>query len=408
MNMEDYFKKNAEKLKETYELFRSTNFGRNLNLPKWSISNYNMFKKLPLTDPKKVDLERLFIPGDGLWTFKTSGVSGNIKTVYRDIGTIVGYPEEMDKTIRNHITVFLHSKRRIGESYYITHDFNHKKMYPRGIFLEYENREQLLEYAQRGEVLFIIEYPLMTEWICYQLETAIESGTILPKNIAKKKVYLELSGEPVTEYQIQSIVKRLQKIFQCDVDYFVTYGLNEFGHVGTYIPELHGPKIVYEVVPSLFVEEVNEEIIITSFRTSGTILFRYRTYDKGKLLFRNDRPFLSDIRKSEDEGFLYAAGAKINVPSILENIKKLVGGPVGIEFFKREYSKSGKCELELIIHGDIRGEKVLDLSAEVKRLIMESAILDVEDYLGIVDIRINFSTAPLKKSWFISTSRIDG
>ncbi|MFH7881067.1 MAG: hypothetical protein QXI09_03635, partial [Candidatus Aenigmatarchaeota archaeon] len=107
MNVEEYFDKNKTKLKEVYEILRSTEFGKELSLPPWNVKSYEDFKKLPIIDPKEVSFEKLFIPGNGLWRFKTSGVTGKAKTVYRDIGTIESYPEDMDKMLRSNLTVFL-------------------------------------------------------------------------------------------------------------------------------------------------------------------------------------------------------------------------------------------------------------------------------------------------------------
>ena len=402
MNMEKYFSEKQESLKKVYQAFRKTPYGRKLDLPKWSVNSYSDFKALPIIDPKEVDFNDLLIPANNLWKFKTSGVSGHIKTVYRDIGTIVGYPKEMDETLRNNKTVFLHSKRREGESYYETHDFNHKRMYPNGIFAEYETREQLLEYVQKGNVLFIIEYPLMAQWICYQLEKAIENKEVSLEKLTKEKVYLELSGEPVTSEQVNDIVKRMKKIFQCDVEYFVTYGANEIGHIGTYVPALHGSEIIYEIIPSLFIEEIDGELIITPFRTKGTILFRYKIGDIGELFFKNGKPFVKVFGKSQEE-ILYLAGAQINVLNLLKVLKKKNPTIINLVVRKQEDNQRGKTKINFEIHTLSVLEQSLKefLSNCVKEVIREEASIHSEKHLGVVSIDISFSTRPLKKQLMI-------
>jgi len=402
MNMEKYFSEKQESLKKVYQAFRKTPYGRKLDLPKWSVNSYSDFKALPIIDPKEVDFNDLLIPANNLWKFKTSGVSGHIKTVYRDIGTIVGYPKEMDETLRNNKTVFLHSKRREGESYYETHDFNHKRMYPNGIFAEYETREQLLEYVQKGNVLFIIEYPLMAQWICYQLEKAIENKEVSLEKLTKEKVYLELSGEPVTSEQVNDIVKRMKKIFQCDVEYFVTYGANEIGHIGTYVPALHGSEIIYEVIPSLFIEEIDGELIITPFITKGTTLFRYKLRDIGELFFKNGKPFVKVFGKSQEE-ILYLAGAQINVLNLLKVLKKKNPTIINLVVRKQEDNQRGKTKINFEIHTLSVLEQSLKefLSNCVKEVIREEASIHSEKHLGVVSIDISFSTRPHKKQLMI-------
>lgn len=403
MNMEKYFSEKKGSLKEVYQVFKNTTYGKKLNLPDWNVNSYEEFKRLPVLNSKECNFEDLLIPTDGLWMFKTSGVSGNIKTIYRDIGTIVGYPKEMDETLRSNDTLFLHSKRRKGESYYETHDFNHKRMYPNGIIGEYETKEQLLEYIQRGNVLFIIEYPLMAEWICYQLKKAIKTKE-LPKNkLVKKKVYLELSGEPVTERRVNSIIKRMEKIFQCEIEYFITYGSNEIGHIGTYIPTLHGSQIIYEVIPSLFVEEIDDEIIITPFRTKGTILFRYKQGDKGRLLFKNGKPFLKVFGKSIEEGTLYIAGAQINFQDLMHSLKRFVKFPIGLTVVKKENLQKGICKIEICVHTfqNLNNDLKNIISDFIRSFIMDSAYLQVENRLGIIKTIIQYSNTPLKKQLII-------
>ena len=404
MNMEKYFNEKAPNLKEVYEIFKTTEYGRRLNLPPWTFDNYEDFKKLPIMDPKDVVFEDLFVPAKGLWCFITSGVSGRVKTIKRDIGTIVGYPKEMDETLRINNTVFLHSKRREGESYYETHDVNHKRMYPQGIFAEYSDRDELLEYVQRGHVLFIIEYPLMAEWICYQLENALENKEILFENIAKRKVYLELSGEPVTEKQVKSVVKRLERIFQTEVEYFITYGSNEIGHIGTYVPALHGSVIMYEVIPPLFIEIIDNEIIITPYKKEGTILFRYKTGDHGKLFFKDGKPFLNVMGKSKEEGIIYVAGAQVSISELVSWIEEIVSEcPVSIECIKKEDISEGKCDLNIVVHipQTLTNSVEDDVSTIIKQFIMSSAVLLVENHLGMVTINVQYSTEPIKKRWFI-------
>ncbi len=245
----------------------------------------------------------------------------------------------------------------------------------------------------------------MAEWICYQLEKAIEAGKIFPGNIRKKKVYFELSGEPVTEEQVCNIVKRLEKIFQTEVEYSITYGSTEIGLIGTYIPTIHGSKIKYEVIPSLFVEIVDGEIIITPYRKQGTILFRYKTGDKGKLFFENGKPFLNVIGKSESEGIMYVAGVQVCIPELVAEIEKIANFPIGIKVIKKKDRPKGVCELDIKIHIPRRDALSNSLknaiTEKTKQFITDSAVLSVENHLGIVKINIHYSSEPIKKRFII-------
>jgi len=400
MNKEAYFVRNTHKLREVYEVFRNTRHGVERSLPPWSVKSYQQFVELPLLDPKEVDFQDLFIPADNLWCFATSGVSGHRKSVYRDIGTIVEYPPEMDAMLRGYHAVFLHSKRREGESYYETHDVNHRRMYPQALLAEYETREDLLEYAHAGDVLFVIEYPLMAEWICYQLETALEREELTPHNLRKKKVYLELSGEPVTRERVANIVERLEKIFNCGVECIATYGSNEIGHIGTCIP---APHMEYEIIPSLFVEMVDGEIVITQYRTLGTILFRYKMGDTGTLFFKEGKPFLRVFGKSRDEGMMYVAGAEVSIPELVSRVESMVDLPIGIECVKEQDQRKGECQLTITIHlplvltGSLRDE----ITSMTRQYVASCAVLSVENELGMVKTETQFSTEPIKKRWFI-------
>ena len=400
MNMQAYFITNAQWLHQTYDAFRTTRHGLAKGLPPWDFKHYREFRELPLLDPEDVDFNDLFIPGDDLFAFVTSGASGHKKTVYRDIGTIVRYPDEMNAMLSEHATVFLHSRRRSGESYYETHDINHRRMYPRATLAEYESREDLLRSVQEGDVLFIVEYPLMAEWVCYQLEAALNRGEVTPSDLRKRRVYLELSGEPMSRDRVARIVGRLERLFGCGVESVLTYGSNEIGHIGTCFPD---SEIVYEVIPSVLVELCGREIVITPHRKHGTILFRYKIGDAGKLFFRDDKPFLEVIGKSSDEGVVYVAGAQLDIPGLASELGDSTHLPIGIVCAKKEDPTKGECQLTIIIHSPEQLKCSLEqqMKSITEQYIERQAVLTVEQHLGMVDIEVGFSTEPLRKRWFI-------
>ena len=400
-NMNKYFKSYLNELKQVYEVFRQTEYGRSLNLSTWSFNSYDDFLSLPILD-SKVNFDELFIPGENLYPFITSRSTGTPKVIYKEIGGIFGYSDQTDKLLKSRSVVFLHSKRRSGEGFYETIDYNHKRMYPNAFFAEFSNREELLKYVSMGDVLFIIEYPLMCEWILFQMEKALKSKEICLSDIKKEKVFLKISGEHISPKRLKKIVERIKKLFQTDVEYSISYGANEIGLIGVYVPRKHGyiyhNNFIYKIIPTLFVEVVNNEIILTPFRTKGTILFRYRIGDIGKLFFKRSNPYIQIYGRKEST--MYLAGSQLNIDSLYYSIEKMVS-PLSLKIINTAEEAKQNINIVVISPTLLSKYQKQRIARHIKQFITESSVLSIENHLEIVKINIRFSREPIKKKWFV-------
>jgi len=397
--LERYFNRNKKRIKEVMRAFNETLRGRKQPVNLASIEKYSDFLTVP---PLNHVGEDLVVFSEDLQVFKTAGTTGKPKKIYREIGRIAPYPKEMDKELRGSKTIFIHSKRRSVESYYEIHDVSHREMYPEGIFLEFANGDSLMRAVSQGEILFFIEYPLMMEWVCYQLETLLKKGKIDQSKLRKQKIYLELSGELITERRLNRIKKRLAEIFQTKVEASVTYGLNEMGLVGTYLPEKHGGEIIYEVSPKVFVELVEGEIILTPFNTKGTILLRYKSGDRGSLFFKDGIPYIKIFGRKPELGYVSVAGSQFSLPSLYSYFRKALSGlPIGIECRKREDHRTGQIILNFILH--IPKRYALGDKNKIHSLLMDEVVAQAELFretdVGIVNINTEIRYTPMKKSW---------
>jgi hypothetical protein len=375
-----------------------------LALAAWRISSYDDFRELPILEARLTDLDELLVPGTGLQAVSTTGSAGRRKSVMRRIGSIVSYPPDMHATLADGIPVFLHSARTSPETYYLTHDVNHRRMYPRARLLEYTTGEELRAQAAQGDVLFIIEYPLMGEWICYQLERAMENALWLRSACAKRTVYLELSGEPMVRERVDKLVARMARIFSCDPEYFLTYGASECGHIGTYLPCKHGREIVYEDAGNSFLEEVDGDIVITPFASEGTILLRYRIGDRGAVFFREGQTFVRVDGRAASEGTLYVAGSQVDVRELSSELRLSIGQPAGLQVVKEENSVTGTCGLTILVCGIRMSDSTTRERASllIRERLHASAALVVEQAMQLVTLRVDFTETPLIKEWMIS------
>lgn len=395
--LEEYFQKNREKIKTVIKAFNRTEYGKQNSIDIDGLRYYLDFKKVPLLDDIVLanNPDVLVIPADNLYTFSTTGTTGKEKVVHREIGTIVNYPKEMSNMLSREDAVFTHSERRALESYYETHDVNHKRLFPNARFIFFSDEDSAIRAVKGCNVLQITEYPSMLEWLCFTIEGAIENKKVGKKELKKEKVYVELSGDVVSEKRLEELGKRLTDIFGIKPEMVVTYGLNEVGHVGTYHPSKNS-EIVYRVIPSEFVEEVDNEIILTPLNTKGAILLRYKTGDSGKLFFKDGEPFLEVNGKRPELGYVSVAGSQFSLPSLLQKVKEQFNWPVQIECKKKEDSRTGRTNLEVILHLPFKSS---NLEKFIRSEIIKQAELQKEIACGLVYLDISFTPIMMKKSW---------
>jgi len=401
--MEGYFFVMRRELREVAKAFSLTEGSKSLELhPK--ISTYSDFCQLPYL--KEQDLARnpysYYLPSGSAVEFVTSGTSGLPKKIFSPFSIKAApFPPAIEDLIRHHKTVFVHSKRLQQESFYWIHDKTYRETYPDIPIKEYRDLNSAISAIRGKEAICIYEYPSAFYRFLFFVRKALEGRIIKIKEIPRILI-VELSGEPVELEDLYFMVETTRQIFLQGSHISVTYGMNEVGLIGSYdFKHSDEHSLEYEVYPKVFVEIIDPEssafvepgeigeIVITSLALQGTIIFRYRTGDKGILTFRNGKPYLQVLGKLSHLNSLFIMGSQFSVSSLSKRILKTFRIPISIDA-KREIDKlKGLESLWVTLYVPQQVDYLSeDLEDFVRLSIIEDADLFSEFQMGTVNLKI--------------------
>lgn len=122
--------------------------------------------------------------------------------------------------------------------------------------------------------------------------------------------YIDVSADFLFNCQYQFIKSIFYKS-----DIRMTYGTVEFGQIAQQIPN---ELFIYEVYPEVaFVENKNNEIVVTSFINTVVPLLRYNTKDKGYVFEKNNTQYIKNLVGKQTHNYDY-----IQISNILDEINK--------------------------------------------------------------------------------------
>ncbi len=356
--------------------------------------------------------------------FTSSGSSGHPKIIYRPANDhAIPLPDEIDRLVRTHSTVFVHSKRHQLESFYWILDKTYRKEYhveP----VEYHDLDSTIGAVKQGDVVCIYEYPSAFFKFLFFIKKGIEQKLITKQEMAQKKLIVEISGEPLTVGDLEYIIAESCSIFGSEPILWVTYGLAEVGGVAYCDYRREKPRVAYEIAEDrVFVEAIDPvtgwpsvgrrgEIIITALRTNGTILVRYRTGDVGILRFDGDKPLLEELDRPSS---VFVAGSQFSVQGITRDVREKFGVPAKLTVGRAKDTRRGTERLNVTVHVPTQNSSAQAnyLERFVKERIVEEAELHTEITSGIVLIEVAISVEsdngesiePLK-SWRITQVQV--
>lgn len=349
------FRAKRRQILATLKSFESTEYSKRFGLRAAAVESYEDFALLPLMDPELLGryFELLAIRKEECVAVQSSGTTGRRKTVYvpKD-ERCAPLPPAIDEALKlSARAVTAHSERDRLERFYWVHERSFEEWYPRASLVAYSDVESILR-AAKGEVLVLYDYPSSVEHFLYTLERV--SGAADRREIAKRALYIELTGEPVTRERVAQIAEAAERVFGVEPLIEVTYGASETGLIGVCEDPRRGTE--YAVADRVFVEVVGEsgkplppghagEVVVTPLATKGTILVRYRLGDLGSLELKGGRLVLELLGRIPGEDIVYVCGGKLHVQRLAQLLREELGIPVKLRVVKLKRGLSVKLFL---------------------------------------------------------------
>lgn len=360
----------------------------------------------------------IIIKGDRqLRKFTTSGTTGTQKIIYvPNRVNLDVVPHQVIDTIKsqnNPLFVGIHSKRTKNEYVY----WVYKKIYgyhcPRFTVREFYDSKTVINSISKSDFLIIYDYPSSIQHLLYFLSEYLKNNPKSKNRFNKKMVVIELFGEPIKMIDLNIIFNNAKDLFGIEPIIWVSYGLTEVGSVGLYEYKQNGKGLWYSISSNIFLEilDVNNyrpvplgkigEIVVSSLRTEGTILLRYRTKDLGRLLVRNNRLYLQVLGRDPKTMTIYVAGGQFSVIDLRNYVVQQFGILPKFDIAKKVVSKIGQELLRIYIYlpSKVDQEKAEKLKESIMRWIIAEAMIQSEIRENRVTIFVGirpYSSGPKK------------
>ena len=365
----------------------------------------------------------LIIKGDRkLRKFTTSGTIGTQKIIYiPDRVNPDGVPYQVIDIIKSQkspLFVGVHSKRTKNEYVY----WVYKKIYgyhcPRFTVTEFYDGKSAVNSISKSDFLIIYDYPSSIQHLLYLLSDYFKNNPKSRNRFKKKVVVIELFGEPIKMVDLDIIFNNANDLFGIKPIIWVSYGLTEVGSVGIYEYKQNSREILYSISSNIFLEviDVNTcrpvplgkvgEIVVSSLRTEGTILLRYRTKDLGRLLVRNNRLYLQVLGRDPKTMTVYLAGGQFSVIDLRNYMVQQFDILPKFEITKKVVYRAGQELLHIYMYlpNRIGQDKAEKLKGSIRKWIIAETMIQSEIREKRASIFVDIRPYPLghKKTFKLS------
>ena len=363
--METYYQLYKERLLLVCQAFYKTKVGREYQ--KKDIPSYSAFaQSLPLTEGQLLREKPKDLIANGsfkLKKFSSSGTTGTQKIIY--------VPENMAPDIvpqnvldavskyKNPLFIGTHSKSPEPEYVYWAYENIYRYHCSRFQAKEFYNMKTAIDIAKGSEFLIIYDYPSGVQRFLFYISQYLDQHPIERSRFKKKVIAIEICGEQIEINSLRQLSKKTSSLFGIEPVIWVSYGLTEVGNVGIYRYDKKDRRILYEVDRNIFLEILDVinhkpigvkkegEIILTSLRTQGTIICRYRTRDIGRLIFEKGKKYLKFLKRDPRTTTVFIAGGKFSMLDLRNVIIDKFHILPTIEVKRKVISSKGKETLNI-------------------------------------------------------------
>lgn len=366
--METYYQSCKERLLPIYQTLSKTKFGRKHQ--QRDIPNYSAFAKhVPLTEGKLLRERPKDLISSGssrLKKFRSSGTTGTQKIIYVPSNTTPDIiPQNVIDALskyKNPLFIGTHSKSPEPEYVYWAYEHIYRYYCPRFQVKEFYNIKTAINIAKKSEFIIIYDYPSGVQRFLFYISRYLDRYPSERQNFKKRVTVIELCGEPIEIGYLQQLSEQSSKLFSIDPVIWVSYGLTEVGNVGIYKYKKNDHDLLYELDRNIFVEILDiidhkplgigkkGEIVITSFRTQGTIICRYRTRDIGSLIFKKGKRYIRFIERDPRTATVFIAGGKFSILDLRNIVIDQFHILPTIEVKRKIISREGKEMLSIDIY----------------------------------------------------------
>jgi hypothetical protein len=293
-----------------------------------------------LPDP---GLSSLILSTTPLEEFMTTGTRGTPRSIYWPANTMADVRSLLYKADTSGRTTATYSSAVVDTDIFLkTHLEGLRHALPKLAVRSFATSVDVSEILRDSAVVVLTDYPSALARFIRLTAAAIDAGQMSAADVRGTELIARLTGEPMTAVDLSTWYGSATKIgYSLAIE--LRYGCTEFLGVGKSDFDPEAAAIEYRLTnQDCFAEVLDRDslrpiyegqgiLCATSYRTSGTILYRYLLGDNVEIFERNGDRYVKNIRRRDA---LIVTGNTVSLSDLVAGSRAATGLEVCIEVRK--------------------------------------------------------------------------
>lgn len=351
------------RISEVFEAYLKTPSGRNRNWhgPAQPPSTYAEMAEYAPIFPESLeekDLSGLVLGTDGLEEYLTTGTKGTPRSIYLPAGGTADVSWLLQKAGNASRITAAHTVAVIDSDVFVKSHLEGLRRASAPVSIRsYADPTDVATIVRQSDAVILVDYPSALARFVHLTGHAVETGLLSPEDVAETGLVARLTGEPMTGTDLTAWYDRAQRLGYLPV-IEMSYGSTELLRIGgsQFVPDkptveylLDGQNCFAEVLDLASLRPLSQGTGIlcgTSYRTSGTVLYRYILGDEVDIFERDGRRYVTNIRRPDA---LTVAGRTVSLTDFVARVREETGLQICIEVRKSIDAEDGIQSIDIIV-----------------------------------------------------------
>lgn len=355
----------------------------------------------------------LLVPGR-LEEFSTTGTHGHPQSIYWPADTVADVKSLVSQIPSSSRVSAIYGAASIDRDIFLqVHVRGIKKELPHVSISGFSSPADVAGIISSSDAIILTDYPSSLARFLRLAKEAIGCGYVDSSTTYGKHLIVRLTGEPMFVNQLSYWHGEATRIGM-SVRIELRYGCTEFLGIGRSDFSATAPRVEYRLTnQECFAEVLNPHtlrplyvgrgiVCATSFRTSGTILYRYILGDEAEVFERDGERYLRDIRRADA---LIVTGNTVSLSDLVSSCRAATGLELCIAVRKAIDLHTGVQTVDVRVYVPYSANpRLAEAQIEVESRLLGSLKIGPAVAAGAVRLRVIASQMPAggdrrRKAW---------
>jgi hypothetical protein len=351
------------KILKAFQSFLQTPYARDLRIPR-ELSAPETYEQMISYDPVRAeclpggDLSSLLLTTDKIEGFSTTGTHGTPRVVYLPSDPAKPVSHLLDRTDPGDRITVTHTSAIVDTDLFLKAHLEGFRRADRNLAVkDFATATDVSEILLSSDAVILFDYPAAFARFVRLAKMAADSGALSKRDMAKTKLIALLTGEPMNTEDLSAWHTRARDLGLVPV-IELGYGCTELEGIGMSTFEPNTPFVEYRLTDQdCFAEVLNPDsrqpiyegrgvLCATSFRTSGTIFFRYVLGDHVDIFERAGERYIRNISRPDS---LIVVGSTVSLSDFIATARRAIGLEICLDTTKTTDPTSGVQRVKVVV-----------------------------------------------------------